>query len=221
MAKHLKTMSRASRNRVRKYFDSIKDEEVNEQTDYWKTKYPKSHNDVRNRWLFAFASVHTTWTNNVNQYQAVKDKPLCNYSKLLSRLIIGGGGMYNLKASGMFHFGTVWRYDNTPFVNKPTDWVQTRNSVAKELIQLNKAKTSFAMEMTWPLESEVVCLDRHILRLYGQDPEDAPNQTNYDWMERYWMRQSKQRNIPAYIARCVYWDRINKSNNSNYWAYIL
>jgi hypothetical protein len=221
MAKHLKTMSKASRNRVRSYFDTIKDSEIESQSDYWSTRNPDTHQEVKNRWLFAFASVHTTWTNNVNQYEQVKDKPLCNYSRLLSRLIIGGGGMYNLKAQGMFHFGCTWRYDHTKFTNKPENWVQARNSIAKELIQLNKAKTSFAYEMTWPLETQVVCLDRHILRLYGQDPEKAPNQTNYDWMENYWVKLSKERQVPPYIARCIYWDRINNSTTSNYWAYIL
>ena len=221
MAKHLKVMSKASRNRVRSYFDSIKDDEIDAQTDYWGTKYPSSDQDVKNRWLFAYASVHTTWTNNVSQYKMVKDKNLCNYSALLSRLLIGGGGMYNLKAQGMFHFGTTWRYDKTQFTHMPENWVSTRNSVAKELIQLNKAKTSFAYEMTWPLETRVVCLDRHILRLYGQDPDDSPNQTNYDWMERYWVKQSDKRGVPPYIARCIYWDRLNNSTTSNYWAYIL
>ena len=109
--------------------------------------------------------------------------------------------MYNHKARGIFHFGSTWRYDNKPYTSKPSDWVSTRNRLANDLLQINKAKTSFAYEMTWPLECKVVCLDRHILRLFGQDPESSPKPKDYDWMERYWVRQSNQE--VSCIARCI------------------
>ena len=221
MGKHLKLMSATSRKRVSDYFDTITNAEIKDQKRYWVQRYPESDKAIRNRWLFAFASVHTSWTNNVSQYEKVKDKPLCNRSKLVALLRDSGGGMHNQKAQGIFHFGSVWRFDQTRFTTKPDNWLKYRNELAKELMQINKAKVSFALEMVWPLEVQSVCLDRHILRLYGQDPDDAPKPAAYDRMERYWVRLAKERNVPPYIARCIYWDRLNNEKNSAYWAKVL
>jgi len=213
-------MSRASLERVRRYFDSIKPSEVAEQKKYWIQQYPKSNQEVRNRWLFAFASVHTNWQNNVKQYESVKDKPLCDYGKVLSRLKNSGGGMHGSKAQGIMHFGALWRYDNTRFTQKPTDWVANRNANAEELRSINKTKCSFADELCWPLETESVCLDVHMLRLMGL-PDKALTCSIYDKIEKYWNKLAKAKDIPAFIARCIYWDRQNNQPNSHYWAHIL
>ena len=41
MAKHLKVMSRTSKSRIKDYFSSIQDHEVNNQIDYWSNNAPK------------------------------------------------------------------------------------------------------------------------------------------------------------------------------------
>ena len=58
---------RNQQNRVRAFFDTITDKEVTAQKRYWILKYPQSQREIRNRWMFAYASVHTSWENNVSQ----------------------------------------------------------------------------------------------------------------------------------------------------------
>ena len=221
MGRHIKPLSQTSRKRVRNFFNSITDEEINTQIDYWSTRAPITDNEIKNRWLFAYTSVHTTWQSNVAQYNLLKDGPLNNLSAITYKLIISRGGMQNLKADGIFNFGIQWQQDSNAFTHHPTCLRKLRDTLCNRLTQINFAKVSFALEMCKPLTANVVCLDRHILALFGHDKETAPGKSLYHRMEEYWLRLSKKRDVPPYIARCVYWDRAQNQSNSHYWAYIL
>ena len=221
MGRRIKPLSQTSRKRVRNFFDSITDEEINTQIDYWSTRTPVTDNEIKNRWLFAYTSVHTTWQSNVAQYNLLKDSPLNNLSAITYKLILSRGGMQNLKADGIFNFGIQWQQDSSAFTNQPTCLRKFRDTLCNKLTQINFAKVSFALEMCKPLTANVVCLDRHILALFGHDKETAPGKTLYHKMEDYWLRLSKLRDVPPYIARCVYWDRAQNQSDSHYWAYIL
>lgn len=216
-----KPLGPASRRKIRQFFDSIKDSEIAEQTQYWESKKPKTVQEYRNRWMFAFASVHTTWGNNVNQYNEIKNRNLCSIDSLTNRLIISAGGMHHIKAKSLYHFGCTWRQGHEKFISPFDSYIDVRNEISKELLGLSNAKTSFAIEMCNPIDADVVCLDRHMLRLFNADPEKAPSNTLYYKMEQYWLRLCKIREVPSYIARCIFWDRANNETNSHYWAYIL
>ena len=221
MGRHIKPLSRTSKKRVRNFFESIQDDEINTQIEYWHKKAPKSHAEIKNRWVFAYTSVHTTWENNVTQYNLLKDQPLSNQSVITYKLILSRGGMQNMKSDGLFHFGLQWQRHKEMFTELPTCIRTLRNDLTKDLIQINYAKVSFALEMCYPLTANVVCLDRHILGLYGHDKEKAPGKILYHGMEDYWLRLSKERDVPPYIARCIYWDRAQNQKDSHYWAKTL
>ena len=182
MAKHLKPLSVTSKNRVRAFFDTITDKEVTAQKRYWILKYPQSHRDIRNRWMFAYASVHTSWENNVSQYNQLKNKALCDYSDLLLRLTIGGGGMYNLKAKGLFHFGTMWRGNINRFTQMPANWTQSRNNLANQLMQLKQATTSYAYEMNWPPNYQAFYPDPNKLPQSRTGPTHHPTTHQYNYI---------------------------------------
>lgn len=221
MGRHIKPLSRTSRQRVRNFFDSIEEHEIDTQIQYWAKKAPQSPNEIKNRWIFAYTSVHTTWEKNVTQYSLLKDQPLSNYAVINYKLILSRGGMQNMKADGIFHFGINWQQNQDMFTMSPECLRGLRDDLAKQLIQINYAKVSFALEMCNPLTANVVCLDRHILDLYGHDKEKAPGKLLYHRMENYWLHLSKERDVPPYIARCIYWDRAQNQSNSHYWAKIL
>lgn len=221
MGRHIKPLSKTSKKRVRNFFESIQEHEVNTQIEYWQKKAPKTEQEVKNRWVFAYTSVHTSWDKNVVQYGLLKNQPLNNILRITHQLILSRGGMQNQKAAGIFHFGISFNQNKKLFLDVPTCLRGLRDDLAKQLIQINYAKVSFALEMCNPLTANVVCLDRHILGLYGHDKEKAPGKILYHGMEDYWLRLSQERDVPPYIARCIYWDRAQNQNNSHYWAKIL
>ena len=221
MGRRIKPLSQTSRQRVRNFFDSIKDDEISTQTDYWQSRAPVSDNEIKNRWLFAFTSVHTTWQSNVAQYNLLKDTELNNLSAITYKLILSRGGMQNLKAEGIFNFGIQWKQDSSVFTTQYQCLKTIRDTLCNRLTQINFAKVSFALEMCYPTTANVVCLDRHMLALFGHDKETAPGKLLYHRMENYWLRLCKLRDVPSYIARCIYWDRAQNQSDSHYWAYIL
>lgn len=221
MGRRIKPLSRTSKKRVRNFFDSIEDREIISQIRYWRKKIPKTVQEIKNRWVFAYTSVHTSWEKNVAQYNLLKDQSLSSLSAIKYKLILSRGGMQELKANGLFHFGINWYQGMKEFTELPDCLRGKRDDLAKELIQINYAKVSFALEMCDPLKANVVCLDRHILDLYGHDKELAPAKNLYHRMEDYWLSLSDERGLPPYIARCIYWDRAQKQKTSHYWAKVL
>ena len=221
MGRPIIPLSRTSKQRVRNFFDSIEDHEITTQTKYWRKRTPSTSQEIKNRWVFAYTSVHTSWDKNVTQYCLLKDKPISNRAQIEYQLILSRGGMQSQKADGIFHFGLSWDRNKEIFLNQPDCLRGLRDDLSKQLIQINFAKVSFALEMCNPLTANVVCLDRHILGLYGHDKELAPGITLYRRMEDYWLRLSELRDVPPYIARCIYWDRAQNHTDSHYWAKVL
>ena len=221
MGRHIVPLSRTSRKRVRDFFNSIENHEIDTQINYWRMKAPQTPQDIKNRWVFAYTSVHTTWESNVAQYNLLKDQSLSNLSALTYKLTLSRGGMQNQKAYGIYHFDINWKQRAEMFLNTASCLRGHRDYLAKELIQINYAKVSFALEMCNPLTANVVCLDRHILDLYGHDKEKAPGKLLYHRMENYWLHLSRERDVPPYIARCIYWDRAQNQSDSHYWAKVL
>ncbi len=221
MGRRIKPLSRTSKKRVSDFFSSIEDHEIETQIRYWRKRIPKSAQEIKNRWVFAFTSVHTSWEKNVAQYNLLKDQSLSSLSAIKYKLILSRGGMQNMKADGIFHFGINWKQCIKQFTELPECMRMKRDELAKQLIQINYAKVSFALEMCSPLKANVVCLDRHVLDLYGHDKEIAPGKILYHGMEDYWLSLSSERGLPPYIARCIYWDRAQNRKTSHYWAKVL
>ena len=129
--------------------------------EYWESIAPQTDAEVFQRWLFAFTSIHTTWESNVNLYNSIK-----NFEEWMQRLIEGRAGLHNQRFINILSFSK--KFWANPDAFKKTDnesWVQLRNRLAKDLIGIGLAKTSFALELCYPNTVEVVCLDVHMLRV--------------------------------------------------------
>ena len=216
------------------FFPSIKDSEIESYKDYWAELKPQTEVAAFKRYLFAFMSVHTTWKNNCKGYNAIKQfnkwtlekgeqMELWNYDadKLFRKIKNTRVGMQNNRTDyiGLFN-DTFW---NSPsdFISRDSGegWVEWRNRLAKKILGLGKAKTSFAIEMLYPMEAEVSCLDTHLLQFYGIETKKANKY--YEEAESDWMSRCKERDIPSYVARCIYWDRKQNRKNSRYWSKVL
>lgn len=85
---------------------------------------------------------------------------------------------------------------------------------------LGPAKVSFALEMAFPLEAEVLCLDVHMLRLYGKKTQDL-RVGEYQRMEADWVARSRAVDMPPYIVKQMHWDRLQGRPDSRYWSHVL
>jgi hypothetical protein len=220
--------------KVKSFFSSIKDQEIESYNDYWSELKPQTNNAVFRRYLFAFMSVHTTWKNNCKGYNAIKQfnkwtleiggqLELWNYdaNKLFNKIESTRVGMQNNRTN---YIGTF----NDNFWSNPDDylcrvsgegWTEWRDRLSKKILGLGKAKTSFAIEMLYPTEAKVVCMDTHLFQIYGLN--QTKNAKLYNTIEADWLERSEQRGVAPYMARCLYWDKNQNRKNSRYWSKVL
>jgi len=220
--------------KVEQHFAQIKDKDIESYNDYWGELKPQSNNAAFRRYLFAFMSVHTSWKNNCKGYNAIKQftkwtlekgeqLELWNYNSddLFKRIRDTRVGMQNNRTNyiGLFS-DTFWDSPSDYLArNSNESWIEWRDRLAKKILGLGKAKTSFAIEMLFPLEAQVVCMDTHLFQVYGlNQTKDAKL---YDAIEADWLDRSEQRGLSPYMARCLYWDKNQKRKNSRYWSKVL
>ena len=206
----------------KEFFESIKPEDVAQYMAYWQSVAPKNEDEHYQRWLFAYMSVHTTWKNNVRGYQAIKryrywagDK-----DKLFAKIKNSRVGFQNNRTRFIMDFHDKFWNNVSDFVERGTKtWTEWRDLLVKNILGLGNAKTSFALEMAFPNECEVSCMDTHLFQFYGLD--QSKDAKRYKEIEADLISQCQAKNFPSYIARGLYWDKNQNLKNSRYWSYCL
>jgi len=163
--------------------------------------------------------VHTSWLNSCEQFEDIRNiYDNISLQKLTEILSLGPGGMYEIKAIGIDKLHELWETDM--FVKQDNQqWQKFRNTLVANLPKLGLAKTSFALEMIYPLKAKVICLDRHMWKAFGwDDPDRSGSPAQYHYFENYWLDLSEQYEIQPVIARNIFWDKIQNQPNSLYWA---
>lgn len=210
------------------FFKNFPHDKVVSYKEYWESVRPKNVEDIFRRYLFSYCSVHTTWQGNVKGYNAIKDfnNWIDNKDILLERLHKSGVGLHNNRTNYIWDFSTKFWSDpkNFYFTTKKYH-VKKRDSILSKINGIAQAKVSFALEMIHPNEARVLCGDIHILRLYGMEHlKYTKNKSGfglYKKMERHWMINCGKLKVPSYIARSLYWDTIQKQEDSRYWSHAL
>ena len=173
------------------------------------------------RWLFAFMSVHTTWEANVKGYEAIKD--WTNWFKddeKLMELIKGARvGLHNNRVRFISKFAEKFWQDPDWYKYQGGDWQTFRDRLVKNILGLGIAKVSFALEMIYPNEAKVSCMDTHLFQAYGLD--QSKDARRYKEIENYWLDMCSMWNVPSTIARAILWDRKQNQTDSRYWSYVL
>jgi hypothetical protein len=207
---------------VEAFFNSISSSEIKGYKDYWEEVTPRNDSERFKRWLFAFMSVHTSWKSNISGYDAVKDwwTWINKDEYLLSRITDSRVGMQNNRLKFLTEFShKFWSNPSKYKKDRNESWRSFRDRLRDNTLGLGTAKTSFAIEMCYPNAAEVTCFDTHMFQIYGLD--QGKDAKHYYSIERHWLDMCKMWNTPAYIARCIFWDKKQGHQDSRYWSYIL
>ena len=207
---------------VESFFESIQPEEIKFQYDYWKKLKPINDSERFQRFLFAFTSVHTSWEANIRGYNLIKDwwTWMNQWDNLKEKLIESRIGLHNNRLRFISEF-TLKFWSNPSNFDRGLNenWNGFRNRIVKEITGLGLAKSSFAIEMIYPDEAEIVCLDTHLFQAY--DLNQTKHGRMYMDLESHWVKNSLKKDLPPYIARCIYWDRKQEKQDSRYWSHVL
>lgn len=201
---------------------------IKEYNKYWEQITPKSNEDIARRYVFSFLSVHTPWSGNVSSFSLLeknKDK-LNNKEELIDLLKESRAGNYQSKSKGITKFTKDFIANPDFFKLEEGNHQMQRDKIMAQCFGLGLAKTAFALEMCFPLTAQVVCLDTHMLQLYGYiDPKDrakaGSNKKLYYDMETHWLQLCKKLNVAPAIARAIWWDKKQQQQNSKYWTYVI
>lgn len=207
---------------VEAFFASILPEEQATQTKYWDALKPINDSERFQRFLFAFMSVHTSWKSNISGYKLIKNwwEWMNKWDVLEAKIKESGAGLYNNRVRFIKDFST--KYWSNPCFYKKADgeeWTQYRNRIEKTIVGLGMAKSSFSVEMLYPVDAQITCLDTHIFQFYGLN--QTKDSKRYEELEKHWIRMCFEYNVAPYVARCIYWDRKQGYTNSRYWSYVL
>jgi thermostable 8-oxoguanine DNA glycosylase len=207
---------------VESFFDSITDEEKEFQFNYWNELKPINDTEKFQRYLFAFMSVHTSWEANIKAYQMIKDwwNWMNNWELLENKLIESRVGLHNNRLKFLKEF-TLKFWSNPSYYERGQNetWTMYRNRLVKDITGLGMAKVSFALEMIYPTQAEIVCLDTHLFKAYELDQKK--HRKLYTDVEDHWIHTSRKKDLPSYVARCIYWDRKQEKSDSRYWSHVL
>jgi thermostable 8-oxoguanine DNA glycosylase len=210
------------------FFENFPKDRVISYKEYWESVKPQNVDDIFRRYLFAYCSVHTTWQGNVKGYNAIKDfsEWVDNQDTLREKLHKSGVGLHNNRTKYIWDFSQkFWANPKDFYFTTKKYHVKKRDSIVNKINGIGLAKVSFALEMIHPNEARALCLDVHMLRLYNMEHlkynKSRSGTDSYKKAERHWMINCGKIGVPSYIARSIYWDNLQKKEDSRYWSYVL
>jgi len=209
-------------SKVEKFFHSITKDEIARHIELWKKITPTKTEEIFQRYIFAFLSVHSTWESNVKGYLSLRNwwEWLNNDEELLQRLKDSGVGLHNNRLTFIKAFASSFWADPKQYQKMDGEtWQECRDRIEKKIKGLGFAKSSFSLEMIYPTKVEITCMDVHLFRLYGLN--QTKDLKHYKTIEDHWVSWSKMFNIPSYIARTIYWNRNQGQHDCSYWAYVF
>ena len=191
--------------------------------EYFETIRPKDETEIFRRFLFCFASVRVSWEANVNLYSLLWDLSWLEDKPKLRELVLESrAGLVNGRTDCIWGFHQ--RYAGNPewYLKRDDElWAQYRDRIRGVTPGLGWAKSSFAVELLYPNEAEVVCADTHFLAHFDVKGNSSPSQRTYEYCESHWLMECQRLGLPPVAARWYRFDRVRGETNSRYWSYCI
>ena len=213
------------KNRVANFIEKVPKKTIKEYTDYFNKVAPESDEDFFRRWLFAWASIQTTWERNCILYNKIKDLDWLHSKEALhDRVVDAAAGMHNSRTRYIWDFRQKF-WDDPDFYRKKghRTWEHYRKDLIKNILGMGHTKCAFVCEMSFPEDTEVVCLDTHMLKLMGYTVASKAklSYAKYRELEEAWVDTCLEHNVPPAIGRAIYWDRLQGKQDSSYWCHVF
>jgi thermostable 8-oxoguanine DNA glycosylase len=128
-------------------------------------------------------------------------------------------GLHNNRVRFISEFARKFWANPSAYKYQGGSWQDFRNKLVKNILGLGIAKVSFALEMIYPNEAKVTCMDTHLFQAFGLD--QSKDARRYIEIENYWLGMCAMWNVPSTIARAILWDRKQDKTDSRYWTYVL
>ncbi len=214
------------RKNVDRFFANLKFGAVHSEQEYWTNLIPQDDAEMFARWVFAIMSVHTTWESNVRGYEiAMSDLSwTLSKDKLKQMIVKAKVGLYERRERGLWDLVTKFRENPDQFKKQDDEtWQECRNRLIGTIYGLGNAKTTYAIALSNPTDSQLCCLDVHLLRFMGHDLSNghASSLKVYEEMENEWLARCNKYGISPNVAREMYWNKVQGRRNSRYWSYCL
>jgi len=210
--------------KVRAFVSTIPLNKIQEYSSYFNSILPTTDEAFFKRWLFAWSSIQTTWEKNCALYDNIKDLSWFNSKQdLKDRIVASKAGLTNLRTTYMWNFKELF-WNNPEFYRNTGDrsWVAYRKDLVDNILGMGFTKCAFVCEMAFPQQSEVVCLDTHMLKLLGHDVNNSRIVYNrYVELENIWVTVCKEFNVPPAIGRAICWDQLQGKEHPEYWCYVF
>ena len=205
---------------VEKLIGSVELTDVDRYSEYWQAIRPVTLMDRYHRWLFSYCSVRATWKMNKDTFHLLSSEPWYSEEELRALLEKARIGMYDVRTKGIWHLRKTANTNSILLSGMLGDWQEWRNYLVDNMFGLGLAKISFALEMCHPLTCRVVCLDTHLLQMYGIKAGKVTPRI-YAEMENHWIGECDKRDLPSPMVRHILWDRIQDKTDTRYWSYVL
>ena len=207
--------------------EALAPDRVRQYEDYFTTLIPTTTEDVFRRWMFAYASVHTTWESNCRLYEMLKPLDwLGNIHVLRDRIRDSRAGLHNNRADQITQFSSFYWRHPTWFNRAPDEpWFKYRDRIMNRAPGIGKAKAAFLLELTCFHASGVACFDTHMVQLYGYTSKvygqgKVPDK-QFEAIKRHWTDACQARGVSPVTARWLYWDAKQQQVNPRYWSRVL
>lgn len=195
---------------------------------YWRHLRKQMRSDgVWQRWVFARASVNMSTSGLLRAYRYLLRYPPGFSRTMTERQYVAKlrrarvGGQFTVRGGGIYRFDQQFLTDPDRFSpSNPTPAV--RDALMVDAYGLARAKTAFALEILDPIGCTAVCLDRHMLRLFGVVGTDFKvNDSFYEEAEAYWLKLARSRGTSPFILRQTWWDRNLGQETCRWWSFVL
>ena len=189
---------------------------------YFETIYPKTYEDIFKRWMFAYASVHTTWKYNCLLYNELKLLDwIGNRHMLCEHIKSSRAGLYNNRTDFIMKFSDFyWKHPSWFNKAKDEDWFQYRNRLMDKAHGIGRAKAAFFIELVYFHHAEVTCFDTHMIQLYGEKPNGVSDKS-LDLMETHWRNTCLSHCMSPVTTRWIIFDQKQQRSDSRYWSHVL
>lgn len=217
------SLVRLRTDRARRAIYEVCPDRVDQYARYWLTLAPRTHRQYYWQWVFAFLSIRTRWETNVALFRAVRSLPFA-FSRRQVRGVMDRlrGGLIEMRVEGLTRFRReFWASPKHWYVQSGESFPDARDRLCGMTHGLGLAKTSFVLEMAYPVDCKVVCIDTHVKQVYGLGAEDGIPAGLYRRIEKHWIRTCEERGLASPQVRNVWWDLLRGENSTRYWSHVL